>query len=522
MPGAEVVVGVFERLGRRTHRLGIGDIAQLPVLLPSGAAVGAAPRALVHRLVGVGFEGLGRVERADALDPGVRQQRNRVVAEHAARLARSGPRGEPAALLLRGQQRLHVAALHGGVQDVRQRELRAERVPEAVVGVHVPCVHLAVVGAVIVGVALGVALVELAREEVGAEQARVEGADLLVRAALHVDAAQQGVPRRRAALLGRLERLVGAQLAFERYERLLGADVGRGGLGLHLRAGLEAHVGSVAVARALGLAREDLVLAVLPRAPLLEGLVELDDEVVAEGLRMVHEALVIDPARDAPLLGVDLHLALGEVAVEHQIGRTALPGIGEAQVHAARGGRHFGRDAVVERHLVVVGLADLVRMAELRGARLLVHDQLADLGHERIDGVVAHPRAALVGLLEAADLVHGVLVFPPFAVRAGLRRPGVHGVGHRRGGIGVAVAQFEPRIGSLERVHVLHVVALLRRGGRQGEECRGGRQGESLQRKPLPESAAFVQVFHVVCRYCWFYLSVGLSMPHCRFGSGPM
>ena len=183
---------------------------------------------------------------------------------------------------------------------------------------------------------------------------------------------------------------------------------------------------------------------------------------------MVHEALVIDPARDAPLLGVDLHLALGEVAVEHQIGRTALPGIGEAQVHAARGGRHFGRDAVVERHLVVVGLADLVRMAELRGARLLVHDQLADFGHERIDGVVAHPRAALVGLLEAADLVHGVLVFPPFAVRAGLRRPGVHGVGHRRGGIGVAVAQFEPRIGSLERVHVLHVVALLRRGGRQG------------------------------------------------------
>ena len=60
--------------------------------------------------------------------------------------------------------------------------------------------YLAVVGAVIVGIALGVAFVELAREEVGAEQARIEGADLLVGAAFDCDAAQQGVPRLGAAL----------------------------------------------------------------------------------------------------------------------------------------------------------------------------------------------------------------------------------------------------------------------------------------------------------------------------------
>ena len=399
-----------------------------------------------------------------------------MVADHAARLAGRRPRWQPAALLLCRQQGVHVASLHRRVQDVGQRELRTERIPETVVGIHVAGVYLAVVGAVIVGVALGVAFVKLAREEVGAEQARIEGADFLVGAAFDRDAAQQGVPRLGAAFFGRFEVLVGAQFAVEREQRLLGADVGRGGLGLHFGAGLEAHVGPVALAFALGHAREAFVMLVLPEPVLLERPVELDDEIVAEGFGVVDETLVVHPPRDLPFGGVDLHFAHGEIAVQHQVG-VAFPGIGEAQVHAARGGCHFGGDAVVERHPVIVRFGDLVCVAEFRRTRVLVYDQLPDLGHERIDRIVAHPRAALVRLLESADLVDRVLVFPAFAVGAGLCAPGVHPVGHAGRGVSVAVAQFEFRVGALQRVHVLHVVLFLREGGRQraeAEEACGG------------------------------------------------
>ena len=99
--------------------------------------------------------------------------------------------------------------------------------------------------------------------------------------------------------------------------------------------------------------------------------------------------------------------------------------------------------------------------------------------------------------------------FHPSPLGAGLRRPGVHGVGHGRGGEGVAVAESEVRVGSLERIDILDVVALLCRG-REGEECRRAGRQEAPQRTDPPERSVVVMVCHVVCRFQGFTFRNGL------------
>ena len=129
LPSAEVVVGILLRLRRAAHRLGIGDIAQLPILLPSGTSVGTTPRAFVHGLVGIGLQSLRRVESTDAFSPSISQQRDSVVAKHAAALAGTRPCRQPSTLLLRLQYSLHILSLLRRMEEIRQGKLRAERVP---------------------------------------------------------------------------------------------------------------------------------------------------------------------------------------------------------------------------------------------------------------------------------------------------------------------------------------------------------------------------------------------------------
>nr|WP_250854792.1 AAA family ATPase [Escherichia coli] len=80
------------------------------------------------------------------------------------------------------------------VHQREQREDRAERVPEAVVGEHRAGMHLAVIGAVVDRPSVRVDLVEHARKEHGAIERRIEcalGVDIRV---LHPVPAEQGVP----------------------------------------------------------------------------------------------------------------------------------------------------------------------------------------------------------------------------------------------------------------------------------------------------------------------------------------
>ena len=158
-----------------------------------------------------------------------------MVAAHAARLAWAGPCRQPPDLLLGVEEGLHVAPLLRRMQDVCQGELAAECVPKAIVREHVAVVDLAVVGTIIIRCAVLLDFIELAGEEVSAEEAGVERAKLFLCSAFHSDTVQQGVPRLKAPFLCLLQGFVGSQLAFQYQYSLFVANVRRGCFSLNLR-----------------------------------------------------------------------------------------------------------------------------------------------------------------------------------------------------------------------------------------------------------------------------------------------
>ena len=101
----------------------------------------------------------------DALEDGVRHDRGRVVAHHAAAVSRRSPFGQEAALTVGvGQSGLNLG-VDRRIDEVQQRKQAPERIPESRVGVHIARQHLAVVGTVMHGVAVFVQFVEFAGEE---------------------------------------------------------------------------------------------------------------------------------------------------------------------------------------------------------------------------------------------------------------------------------------------------------------------------------------------------------------------
>src|ERR1035437_1297540 len=104
-------------------------------------------------------------------------------------------------------------------------------------------------------------------------------------------------------------------------------------------------------------------------------------------------------------------------------------------------------------HTVISGLGGLVFVAEVGGAVVLLHGELSGDGHKGERGVIADPRAGLVGLADAADLRIMVLVIKGVARRACIRGPGIHRErqGNRRVLVPVRVAGVG--IGALKRVN---------------------------------------------------------------------
>lgn len=363
--GAPVIIRILKRLRNRSVRLRERHISQSVVLMPSRTAVGTAHRTLVESLVGIALEHGVYRHRAYALGKSVCKERYGVVAQHASRLSGARPCGKPSQLLLlHVEHSLHVASLLSGVQNVGKRELRAEGIPKTVVGIHISVVYLTVVRAVIIRFAIPVKVVITAREQVGAEQTRIEGAHVLIGAALHAHTVEEIVPHLEAARLCRLERAVASELAFKVKLRLSVAYVRRRCLCLHLAAGTELDVHTRALALGVGLAAEGTVVLVLPRAVVGKSLVELHHKVAAEVLRMVHKAVVAHPSAYLTPLCVYLHLAGVGIAVYHK--KCVLPlGVRETQMHAPVGGSHLGGYAIVERHLIIMRTSHLVVVTEL-------------------------------------------------------------------------------------------------------------------------------------------------------------
>ena len=468
---AEAVV-VFDTLAAD----GAHDI---PALVPRPSF--GRGRVLDHRLV----QRL-HVEAAHAVQIGVGDQVRRVRPDHHVAMAGARPFGKPAGLLVGVDQPLHDLAVALRIHQREPGEDRAPGVPEAVVGVEHAVVHLAVIGAVVDRLAGGVGLVEHARELQHPPERRIEGAAVVDVRVAHLDAAQFLLPDLPRLGLG-LVVAVAADLALQVAHRLFRADEGGGDLHAHLlaRARLEAHhrPDMIALARAI---RGHLAV-VVPGAGDGEIMVEFGHEVVVEVVG--HAAVVVaDIPRDPALHRIDLDHRPAVVGVEDDVGVVRLRK-GEAELRRALGRRHLRRHVIVGQiDLVAIRPAVLRLVAEPGGALLFLDLQRPRLREQREGGIVVHPGAGLMGLLDAVDLVRGVGVAPaaPHLARDG--RPEVHAPrhGHRR--IGVAIGQFIAGIAAHQRIDQVDQRlgrrrAVLRHGRHRPGHRSGNQGGRREQRR---------------------------------------
>ena len=242
---------------------------------------------------GVGPVGDGLPERlgvvsAQALKIGIGHDRGGVVAHHAAAVTRARPLGQKSALEVCVDQPVLYLGARRGIDEIDQRKQRAECVPESRIGEHVARQHFAVVGAVVHHLALGVDLVEPAREQHRPVQAAVECAQAIHVIVLHLYAAQHLVPALATLVHDFVKAVIGQFLEIE--FRLLGADKRGSDARMHLFAAacLKSDYRAGVVVLHLELSLIDLVL--LHAGLIGEGLVEDDHEVVAEVVR--HAAAV--------------------------------------------------------------------------------------------------------------------------------------------------------------------------------------------------------------------------------------
>ena len=193
---APVVVGVFERSGGIFGNIHvIRDISQRIVILippaPCGAHRGVyLPASCEHRLVERRNVFLG----GDTFQDGIRNDRRRVVSDHAPTVSGRSPFGQKSALAVSVCQPGLNFGIDRRIDQIEQWEQTAEGVPESRVGIHVSRQYLTVVGAVMQDIAVLVDLVELAREQGRTVEARIERAVLVRRASLDFNTSEHLVP----------------------------------------------------------------------------------------------------------------------------------------------------------------------------------------------------------------------------------------------------------------------------------------------------------------------------------------
>ena len=193
---APVVVGVFERPGGIFGNIHvIRDISQRIVILippaPCGAHRGVyLPASCEHRLVERRNVFLG----GDTFQDGIRNDRRRVVSDHASAVSGRSPFRQKSALAVSvGQPGLNLG-VDRRIDQIEQRKQTAEGVPESRVGIHVSRQYLTVVGAVMQDIAVLVDLVELTREQGRTVEARIERAVLIYGSSRNLDASEHLVP----------------------------------------------------------------------------------------------------------------------------------------------------------------------------------------------------------------------------------------------------------------------------------------------------------------------------------------
>ena len=158
---------------------------------PRGAHRGVyLPASCEHRLVERRNVFLG----GDTFQDGIRNDRRRVVSDHAPTVSGRSPFGQKSALAVSVCQPGLNFGIDRRIDQIEQWEQTAEGVPESRVGIHVSRQYLTVVGAVMQDIAVLVDLVELAREQGRTVEARIERAVLVRRASLDFNTSEHLVP----------------------------------------------------------------------------------------------------------------------------------------------------------------------------------------------------------------------------------------------------------------------------------------------------------------------------------------
>src|SRR5690606_24994779 len=217
----------------------------------------------------------------------------------------------------------------------------------------------------------------------------------------------------------------------------------------------------------------NLVLRIFPGAEPFEIPVKLKHKVDFEILR--NEAAIVYITDDLPFFGKNGHLAVFDIAVEHEV--SLLP-CRETEPHVGTPfhGADLGTDTVFKPYAVMMRFGNFIVMPECQGTCFLVDDEIADARHQGKNGVIVHPRAALMNLLKAPDGLRFILILPSVTVLSGLRRKIVHAKGQSHRGVGISVGECPLRIRSLEGIYILHEVTLLCMR-RTGSLCGGENYG---------------------------------------------
>ena len=279
--------------------------------------------------------------------------------------------------------------------------------------------NLSVIGAIIIRSTIFLIFKEYARKEVSTEQAAVERLHLLVGGALYEYTAEELVPRRCCTPTRSVEVAVLPDLLLPRQAGLLGTDVRRSRAYLHLRAGLELQPDARAVALFTQHALADGIRTVIPHAASFKRFIELHVDMATPCRAVVDPCDVVHPSANRPRRGVDGPTGVILVAIDNHPGILAL-GERKAEMSTTLGRSHLRAHAIVESNRIVVGMRRLIIMAKGSLTFLFAHTQTARDGHEGEPRIVAHPRAALVGLTEAANGSGAIGVFPSVAIAARL------------------------------------------------------------------------------------------------------
>ena len=134
---------------------------------------------------------------------------------------------------------------------------------------------------------------------------------------------------------------------------------------------------------------------------------------------------------------------------------------GKAEHCSAFGRGYLGHDIVIGKiYLIIMGHGSLALVRKPTCTCSLIERWLADNRHKGELTVVVYPGTWLVCLFETVNTVRSVCILPSVAHSGSTGCPEVHAPWQCNGRIGVSCREFECRLCSHKRIHILYKILL--------------------------------------------------------------